>query len=395
MEQEKEKILSVSEYIDFLNSGLHEYHARIIGEVSESKAGPTGHVYFTLKDEKGGAIISCIIWKSNYNICGVDLNEGMKITVSGRPNIYPAFGKLSFITDTIELSGEGALKKEYEKLKKKLTEEGLFEPSRKRQLPAYPQKIGLITSKKGAVLGDFLSNIGKFGFKIKMIDSRVEGQEAAKDLLLSVKTFKKKDIDLLAIIRGGGSKETLEVFNNELLVREVANFPVPVIVAIGHDKDEPLIDFAADVSVSTPSIVATEISRPWNELALLLERYEKEILGRFGKIFDDYKEIENKLFLSLQDFKNTLSNTREHLVGYSVKIFSVFKNLLSKTKESLDYSEKAVLLNNPERQLKLGYSIAYSNGKVIRKTEDAKVGDDMELRVSDGTINSKINKIKN
>jgi exodeoxyribonuclease VII large subunit len=395
MEQEKEKILSVSEYIDFLNSGLHEYHARIIGEVSESKAGPTGHVYFTLKDEKGGAIISCIIWKSNYNICGVDLNEGMKITVSGRPNIYPAFGKLSFITDTIELSGEGALKKEYEKLKKRLTEEGLFDISRKKALPPYPKKIGLITSKKGAVLGDFLSNIGKFGFEIKMIDSRVEGQEAAKDLLLSVRTFKKQDIDLLAIIRGGGSKETLEVFNNELLVREVANFPVPVIVAIGHDKDEPLIDFAADVSVSTPSIVATEISRPWNELALVLERYEKEILGRFGKIFDDYKEIENKLFLSLQDFKNTLSNTKKYLADYSVRIISVFKNLLSKAKESLDYSEKVVLLNNPERQLKLGYSIAYSNGKVIRKTEDAKVGQDMELKVSNGTINSKINKIKN
>jgi exodeoxyribonuclease VII large subunit len=394
MTTENEKILSVSEYIDFLNSGLHEYRAKIVGEVSEAKIGPTGHVYFTLKDEKGGAIISCIIWRSTYHIFGIDLKEGIKITISGKPNIYPAFGKLSFITETIELSGEGALKKEYEKLKKKLTEEGLFAPERKRKLPPYPQKIGLITSKKGAVLGDFLSNIGNFGFKIKMIDSRVEGQEAVRDLLAALKIFKKQDIDLLAIIRGGGSKETLEVFNNELLVREVATFPFPVIVAIGHDKDVPLIDFAADVSVSTPSIVATEISRPWNELALLLERYEKGILSRYGEIFDNYKVIENKLLVALQDFKNKLANTKEHLGDYLTKIFSIFQNSFSKAKENLDYSEKTVLLNNPERQLKLGYSIASCGGKIIRKSRDVKIGDDLELRVSDGIINSKINKIK-
>jgi exodeoxyribonuclease VII large subunit len=395
MEQEKEKILSVSEYIDFLNSGLQEYRAKIIGEVSEAKPGPTGHVYFTLKDEKDGAVINCIIWRGNYAIYGIDLKEGIKITASGKPSIYAASGRLSFIADSIELAGEGALKKEYEKLKKKLSEEGLFAAERKRKLPAYPQKIGLITSKKGAVLGDFLSNIGKFGFKIKMIDSRVEGQEAARDLLSAVKTFRKQDIDLLAIIRGGGSKENLEVFNNELLVREVANFPFPTIVAIGHDKDEPLIDFVADVSVSTPSIVAIEISRPWNELMLVLERYEKGILSRFKQIVDNYKYIENNLLASLHDFKNKINLTKEHLADFKVRIFSDFKNLFSKTKESLDYAEKAVLLNNPERQLKLGYSIAYLNKKIIRKIEDAKMGEDMELRVSDGTINSKINKIKN
>jgi len=193
-----------------------------------------GHVYFSLKDEKDGALINCIIWKSRYAVYGVELKEGVKIIASGYPEIYAPSGRISFIAETIELAGEGALKKAYEKLKKKLAAEGLFEEERKRPLPKYPEKIGVVTSRQGAVLADFLNNLGKFGFKIKMIDSRVEGQLAVADLLLSIKSFQKQDIDALVIIRGGGSLESHLAFNNEMLVRAIADFPVPVIAGIGH-----------------------------------------------------------------------------------------------------------------------------------------------------------------
>lgn len=390
-QSEQHKILSVSEYIDFLNSGLKEYSAKIIGEVS--KADDRGHVYFTLRDEADQSVINCIIWKSRYELFGIKLQEGVKIIATGRPNVYGPTGRLSFVADTIELAGEGALKKEYERLKKKLEEEGIFNPERKRPLPKFPQKIGLITSRSGAVLGDFLSNIGKFGFKIKMIDSRVEGQEAAEDLLQAVKSFKKQDIELLAIIRGGGSKESLEVFNNEQLVREVAAFFVPVIVAIGHHRDEPLIDFAADVSVSTPSIVATEISRSWRELLLFLERSEHQILGRYGEILAEYKNIENKFFVSVQNFKNILLNVKIDLRNFRDKSFLGFNQLASDARQKLALSEKSIALNNPERQLKLGYSIASVNGKVIRKITDVNIGADMSIKVSNGVIDSKVKQV--
>jgi exodeoxyribonuclease VII large subunit len=393
MTEEKEKILSISEYIDFLNSGLKEYRAKIIGEVTEAKSGPTGHVYFTLKDEKDGAILNCIIWRSNYSLYGIGLQEGMKIIATGTPSVYPQYGKLSFIADIIELEGEGALKKEYEKLKKKLIDEGLFASERKRPLPLYAQKIGLITSKKGAVLGDFLSNIGSFGFKIKMIDSRVEGQEALRDLLAAIEAFKKEDIELLAIIRGGGSKENLEVFNNETLVRQVANFPKPTIVAIGHHRDEPLIDFVADVSVSTPTAVATAIGKSWNELLLVLERYEKEIFGRYGEILENYRNVENKLQVSLQNFKNAALNAKINLDNNLKRILTGFNDLLARTGKNLDYVEKAIALNNPERQLKLGYSIASFEGKIIRQIKDVKIGDEITLQVADGNINSQVKNI--
>jgi len=377
-----------------LNIGLKSSKAKIIGEVTEIKISSLGHVYFSLKDEKDGAVINCIIWKTRYNLYGIRLEAGMKILASGYPEIYAPLGKLSFIAETIELAGEGELKKQYDELKKKLTEEGIFAEERKRPIPKYPQNIGVITSRQGAVLADFLNNVGKFGFKIKMIDSRVEGQEAVGDLLSSIKTFKNKDIDVLVIIRGGGSFESLMPFNNEALIREVANFKVPVIAGVGHHKDEPLITFAADVSVSTPTAAANYLNQSWEEALLLLERYERGIIGSYQEIFENYKTIENKLKISLQNFKNAISGVKIELRNYLDKSFAGFKSILSTLSEKLVQSEKVILLNNPERQLKLGYSIAIAEGGVIRKINDVKIGQSFDLRVSNGRINSEVKKLK-
>lgn len=393
-ESSENKIFSVSEFIYLLNIGLRSSRAKIIGEVTEAKVYSSGHVYFTLKDEKDGAVMSCIIWKSRYALYGIRLDVGMKILASGYPEIYAPQGKLSFIAEVIELAGEGELKKQYEALKKKLAEEGLFAEERKRLIPKYPQKIGVITSKQGAVLADFLNNIGKFGFKVKMIDSRVEGQEAVGDLLSSIRTFKNQDIDVLVIIRGGGSFESLMPFNNEVLVREVANFKVPVIAGVGHHKDEPLITFAADVSVSTPTAAANYLNQSWEEAILLLERYQGDILGSYQRIFENFKEIENKLKVSLQNFKNSFSTLRMSLDNYLEKSFLGFKRLVAEVLQKLEHAEKVINLNNPERQLRLGYSIALAHGRVIRKISDVETGEIFDLRVSDGKIKSEVKELK-
>ncbi len=394
MELPIDKIFSVSEFISLLNIGLKSSKAKIIGEVGEAKAGPTGHVYFTLKDEKDQSMMNCIIWKSRYQLYGVKLQEGMKIMASGYPEIYPPSGRLSFIAETIELAGEGELKKQYDELKKKLEKEGTFAKEKKRPIPRYPQKIGVITSKQGAVIADFLNNIGKFGFKIKMIDSRVEGQEAVRDLLASIKTFRKTDIDVLVIIRGGGSLESLMPFNNELLVREVSDFPVPVIAGIGHDKDEPLVALAADASESTPTAVANLLNESWEQALSLLERYERDIIGRYETIFDNYKEVENELRISLSNFKNALLNAKIRLRDSLDRSFSGFGILLSKVNQKVIQAEKSIFLNNPERQLHLGYSIARHNGKIIRRAGDAKIGENMDVRVIDGIISSEVKNVK-
>jgi len=414
-QQKDEKIFSVSDYIKIVNQGLKDFRAKIIGEVSEVSFGPTGHVYFSLKDEKDKSIINCIIWKSRYDIYGIELKEGLKIIATGYPEVYPLSGRMSFISEVIEYAGEGALKKEYEKLKEKLTREGLFEEVRKRVIPKYPQKVGIITSKQGAVLADFLNNLGRFGFKIKMIDSRVEGQAAIADLLLSIKTLKKENIEVLVIMRGGGSLESMLAFNNELLVREITGFPVPVIAAIGHHKDVPLAALAADRSVSTPSIAATVLSESWEQAASLLKEYEKNVIDSYENvlenanllinrsvdiirgikdlIFDKYREIETALKISFQAFKNALQNSKSNLKNSWRKSIFGFNSLLSIIKQQLEHSEEIVYLRNPETQFKLGYSIARCEGRLIRSIRDTKIEEDVDIRVADGTIISKVKNI--
>ncbi|MDD5731796.1 MAG: exodeoxyribonuclease VII large subunit [Patescibacteria group bacterium] len=435
MESSNNKIFSVSEFIERLNRGLGKIIVKIEGEVSEFSMGPTGHIYFSLKD--GSGLVKCVIWKSKYNIYGIKLEDGMKIIISGHPEIYPVRGRLTFMVDSVELVGEGELKKEYEKLKTKLTAAGLFEESKKRPIPKYTQKIGIITSRQGAVIADFLNNLDRFGFQIKLIDARVEGQEAVPSILSAIRSFKKIDIDVLVITRGGGPLESMLPFNNEMIVREVAKFPVPVIVAIGHDKDIPLAALSADLAVSTSSIAATTLSSSWNQAALLLEKNERRILNLYDnmieynndlinkitnlvlaegeKIANKYNNIEKNLLIALQNYRNKIQNAKIDLdnslkylfkqFAYTTKSinnkmntiltysFSNFELALESINKQLNNSEKLINRDNPERQLRLGYSIATSNGKVIRSIKAINIGSDINIRVSDGNIDSEIKHI--
>ncbi|MDD5071451.1 MAG: exodeoxyribonuclease VII large subunit [Patescibacteria group bacterium] len=433
--------VSVSDYINFLNRELKQYPAKIIGEVGVVKISTAGHVYFTLKDQNEEYTINCIIWRGNYSLFSIELKEGMELIVTGQPKIYEVRGDLSFIAETIELVGEGKLRKEYEKLKKKLTMEGIFDPSRKRPIPQYPQKIGVITSRKGAVIEDFLNNLNKFGFQVKMIDTAVEGQRAVKPLLAAIKIFSKQDIDVLVIIRGGGSMESLVAFDNEILVREVANFPVPVIAGIGHHKDVPLVALAADRMESTPTAATKVINKSWEEAYAKLDRYEYQIMDYFNrlisnarigidrkvslindelnKIFNKFNTIKTNLKLSISKMEYSLSSIRSTLVDYPKSVEENFFNLLSGSKTNLDnfwsntknkfqiilanynrnlaFSDKIIRSNDPLKNLKLGYSIAKINGRVIRTIEDIKINDEFDLQITDGIINStvrKINKLK-
>jgi len=321
---------------------------------------------------------------------GITLEPGKKVIAYGCPSIYAPAGKLSFIADTIELAGEGDLKKQYDELKAKLEKEGVFDLENKRAIPQYPHKIGVITSKNGAVIHDFINNVGKFGYDIKMIDSRVEGAEAVGDLLAAIRTFRKKDIDVLVIIRGGGSMESLMCFNNEMLVREIVGFPCPVLAGIGHDKDVSLVAMAADVMVSTPTATANLLNESWEQALLFVERYERKILASYGMIFEKFAIVENKFKVSLQNFKNNLVKARLDLALCKKNCVAGFILLCDRFKVGLQNAEKVIELNNPERNLRLGYSIATFNGKIIRKTQDVKTGDEISLKLSDGVVLSEV-----
>jgi len=388
------KPLTVGQFIERANSLIRPLTVKIIGEVSQASLGPTGHMYFSLKDENNGAVISCAIWKSRYEMFGIELKVGTKIIVSGHAEIYAPTGRLSFICDSVELVGEGALKAAYDKLFKKLGAEGLFAPEKKRPIPKYARRIGIITSKQGAVIHDFLNNIGKFGFLIEFIDSRVEGQLAVGDLLASIKTFKKREIDVLVIMRGGGSLEAMLAFNNEMVVREIAVFPKPVIAAIGHEKDVPLVAMAADAAVSTPTAAANLLTLSWQEIFRVLDRYENNIIAGYrNRLIQAHTQLWQCAGI-LSNFKYILQNITRKLDITIMNSILAIKNGLDSTKKQIAYFQNIVESHNPERQLKLGYSIAKINGKILKTIKKAHIGNDLEMFLVDGIINSEIKKIK-
>jgi exodeoxyribonuclease VII large subunit len=388
----EEKPLTVSEFISNANASLHALAARIVGEIGRVDE-KNGHRYFALKDEANGNTLNCIVWRSKYEMFGLDLKEGDKIIVAGRPEIYPASGKLSFICDSIELAGAGALKKAYDALKKKLKDEGLFAPERKRKLPQYPRVIGIITSKQGAVINDFLTNIGKFGFRLELIDTRVEGQLAVGDILAAIRTFKDRKIDVLVVIRGGGSPESLQAFNNETIVREVAAFPVPVIAGIGHDKDVPLVQMAADVSVSTPSIAATQLNASWQKILQFIAQQEISIIGRYANELARRRAQLAGYAGILSNFRHILRNLIAALDEKARKMTMELGQALDAAGKQIVYFQNLMASHDPERPLKLGYSIAILNGKVLRKIAQAAAGDKVDIKVSDGKILSEVKEI--
>lgn len=409
--QKEDKIYTVSDYLDVLNYKLSQAEAVVKGEIS-SVSFRNGHAYFAVKDKGDESLLNCFMWARNYEMSGVDLIEGMEVIIHGTPEIYKPYGKLSFRTTVIELVGEGALKKAYEALKKKLEAEGLFDEDRKKPIPQFPHKIGLITSRDGAVIGDFGTNIGKFGYEIIFVDSRVEGAAAISDLISAVDYFEDKDIDVLVIIRGGGSLESLQAFNNEMLIRKVADLKMPVICGIGHDKDMPLLSYVADKAVSTPTAVAQVLNKSWERALDKLNSYENNIFNTYSgflkdakynleavssRIKDFYQEIFQRFDQCEQTLKNlfynisyTLKSNREKLNKMPKAISYYFKKLAADTLKIIDNYEKLLGQNNPERQLKLGYSIVMHNDKVVKSYSQVKQGDVLKIKVKDGKIHSKV-----
>ncbi|MEK7603863.1 MAG: exodeoxyribonuclease VII large subunit [Patescibacteria group bacterium] len=413
--EQTEKPLSVSAYLDFLNIQLSKHQARIQGEISSFDIRERV-VFFSLKDSADGSVMSCLMWKRNYDLSGIEFETGMEVILDGAPDIYKPSGRLSFKTSSVELVGEGALKKAYDKLKNKLDAEGLFSDERKRDIPELPYKIGLITSETGAVIHDFLTNLGRYGFNIRFMDSRVEGQSAVLELISAIDYFSDKDIDVLVIIRGGGSLESLQAFNNETLVRKIAHFNKPVICGIGHEKDVPLASLAADKMVSTPTAAAHALSVSWQKAVQgmelnkdrifvcfnnaffqktdMINNFFQAIKDNFGLIFKNFERAEESLKRSFVSLRSRIMEMKKELIRYPGLLSSVLSRAAEQTKQKILSLEKLMLTYNPERQLKLGYSIVRSGGRVLKSVNMIKTGEIVDISLMDGGFESEVKNIR-
>lgn len=412
----EEKVFSVGEYLDLLNGKLSACSARIKGEISSIDERQRA-VYFSIKGKEDESVMSCFIFRYQYDVLGVKLEEGMKVVVSGYPEIYKPYGRLSLQVGAIELEGEGELKKEYERLKKKLEEEGVFAGSGKKEFKELPRRIGLITSRGGAAIGDFMSNVGQFGLHIKLINSSVEGRRAVFELISAIRTFEKCDIDAMVIIRGGGSLESLQAFNNEALIREAKKMKVPVVCGVGHDRDISLLSLAADYSVSTPTAAARLIGGLWEREIEKMDQFERSILGGYEtRILDCRRSLWDASYALEEGFREIMTSTDDGCEAFLGKAIGCIEGELRRRRDGLETAwsglerrfemasertgntigrlEKTISLNDPQRHLRMGYGIISKDGSSIRSVDQMHEGDVVKIRVWDGEAKSSIKIIK-
>ena len=277
-----EKYLSVTTLTKYLKMKFDKdpYLERVYltGQVSNFRKRPT-HQYFSLKDDH--AVIQATIWSGIYQKLGFDLEEGMKINVIGRVQVYEPSGSYSIIIEKAEPDGVGALAIQFEQLKKKLTEEGLFQERFKQPLPQFSKRIGVVTSRSGAVIRDIITTVSRRfpGVDILLYPTKVQGDGAAEEIARNIaRANQRDDLDLLIIGRGGGSIEDLWAFNEEIVVRAIFESRLPVISSVGHETDVTLADFVADRRAATPT-AAAELATPVTKLDVLahLQNQEKRM----------------------------------------------------------------------------------------------------------------------
>lgn len=274
------KLFTVSDLTEAIRTALEAEFSSVsvVGEISGTRAGPSGHVYFTLKDE--GAQISCALFARTARFLRFKPRDGLQVVVRGRVDVYAPRGSYQLLVDSLEPRGFGALQIAFEQLKQKLAAEGLFEAGRKRALPPYPKRIGLVTSPSGAVIRDMLNILTRRfpGLHIRLYPAQVQGEGSAEQVCRGIQYFSDGGwADVIIAARGGGSVEDLWTFNEEAVARAIAASKVPVVSAVGHETDFTIADFVADLRAPTPSAAAELVVSTREQVMERLEAVESRL----------------------------------------------------------------------------------------------------------------------
>ena len=441
-----EKYLSVTTLTKYLKMKFDKdpYLERVYltGQVSNFRKRPT-HQYFSLKDDR--AVIQATIWSGIYQKLGFDLEEGMKINVVGRVQVYEPSGSYSIIIERAEPDGVGALAIQFEQLKKKLAEEGLFQERFKQSLPQFSKKIGVVTSRSGAVIQDIITTVSRRfpGVEIVLYPTKVQGEGAAKEIARNItRANEREDLDVLIIGRGGGSIEDLWAFNEEIVVRAIFESRLPIISSVGHETDVTLADFVADKRAATPT-AAAELATPVTKLDLLtyLQNQEKRmttavkhtlskkqealrilsqsvIFRQPERLYDGYLQRLDQLQLRLKQGLNAELVRNQQKVQEQVhrleQLSPTIKiqhyqdriqqlNKLLRSQMAVTYDAKvaevkrlseALLMLDTSRIVARGYAIVKKGEVVVASAKDLKENDQVSLLMRDGQVELEVRDVK-
>lgn len=389
------RYFTVTEYNSLIKEILENtltYPVPVRGEISSFKVYPSA-VYFDIKDEK--SVLNCIMWSSNYSSLSFRPKIGDLVELEGNVNVYVQRGRYSFIARTMRPAGLGEALLKLEELKRKLAQEGLFDQARKKKIPPFPKAIGIISARDSAALSDLIKNIDRRWplATIYFFPSLVQGKEAPKSLLAAFKRSQSYPLDTLIIARGGGSNEDLSAFNDETLVRVVSQSKMPTISAVGHEIDVTLIDYVADLRVSTPTGAAEAATPNQEDIRASIAEDEERIFHALSSVITHYEEKVRLLgsrsfFLKPNEVFDSIQNKID---TYRKTIDASVTSLLELNTQKISALDKHLNAVNPLGVLKRGYSITMNDeGKALKSVEEAKPGQKLKTFLNDGIIISEI-----
>jgi len=391
-----ERIYTVTEIARDIKRVVEQFIAPVWveGEVSNFTISRAGHIYFSLKDQT--AVLNCTIWRSQSLSIPFQIVNGMRLLVFGNITTYAMQSQYQLNVQQVRAAGLGSLYLAFEALKKKLSAEGLFDAERKKPIPLYPTRIGLITSESGAALRDFLqiSRRRNPSIAIYIYPALVQGAEAAATIIAGIKLFNRlQNVDFIVITRGGGSLEDLWAFNEEPLVRAVAQSTIPIVSAVGHEVDFTLCDFAADLRAPTPSAAAEmtipERSHILNLIEQTCNKMAQNIRMRLENFQKELDNISKRLFLNRP--WALLRQRIQRIDELEGRIVKAINSRILSAQVELDNIHKTLEVLNPRAIMERGFAIVYHwpDKKIIKSISEIAVGEQVSVELKDGEFQAK------
>lgn len=396
------KVFTVSQFVAAVSAYLEQGLGMIAvqGEVVDCKVAKDRLVFFELKDKESR--VSCFMMKWDLHM---PLEDGMEVKVVGTPKLFQQSGKFHLRVMEVELVGAGALQRAFALLKEKLEKEGLFAPERKRPLPRFPARIGIVTSRDAAAYTDVLRVLKNRwrGLTITVAHVGVQGASAVPEIVGAIRWFNtlrgrtsvtgRSDLalshpEVLIVTRGGGSLEDLQAFNSEEVARAIFSSMIPVVVGVGHERDVTLADFVADVRAATPSNAAELVVPDRTEVLWQINALAQSMESALHRILGDHRHRAALSLQHLQESMRRMIAAPRDLVLRFAESFQNFRNTLATLRERVARYTQLLRALSPEATLERGYAIAFVRGKVITSVRDVHEGSEMTTRVKDGSINS-------
>ncbi|HEY2404385.1 MAG TPA: exodeoxyribonuclease VII large subunit [Polyangiaceae bacterium] len=437
------EVISVSELDRRLRRAVEEVSAAlwVEGEVTSLKRAPSGHVYFTLKDEREDAIVECVMYRFNAMRARRHLQDGARVQLQGQATVWPPRGRLQFVASELRPVGKGSLLEALEQLKQKLHAEGLFAAERKRALPVEPRVVGVVTSARGAAFHDIVSvAFRRSALKIVLSPALVQGQDAPESIVRALDRLERyPGLDVVIVGRGGGSGEDLMAFNDERVVRRVASLAVPVVSAVGHEIDTSLTDLAADVRAATPSQAAELVVPVRASRAVEIKRAHTALTRALDMRLARYRAVIERARASLADPRFTIAERQQELDELKGRLARRWRKQRAARGSSLEQSVRRLYARHPRvvlsqaratleplavrlrgaLELRLlreraklsgassrldglsplavlgrGYAIATrSDGRAVRDANEVTVGAELGIRLGRGSLTANVSRV--